>query len=216
MTATQITSAHATSDRLFDPRDLVADPASGTLKNSLGDRTLCLSQEFTRGMHHVLQRKKSGSWNGILQRTGRACGRDLAVKLDSEFALRGAPALAALPLELCLGHLERIFAAQGWGRLTIDLTAAADHGLVVAHLHDGYFPEVLTDGPKFADPFPAGLLQGFFEHISGEQLGCLEIACARRGAAHCTFVVTAEERLAALTPFLGTENADALIARLKA
>lgn len=215
MSAAANQSSVVALDRLFDPRDLTVDAASGTLKNSLGDPMVGLTRECTRAMHHVMLREKSGTWREIMLRTGRSCGRELAAKLDSESALRGAPALAALPLETCLGHLQRAFAAQGWGRLTIDLTAAAEHGLVVAHLEDGYFPEALSDTSDFADPFPAGLLQGFFEHISGEQLGCLEIACVRRGAARCTFVITAAERLAALAPFVGVEGADALLARLK-
>lgn len=203
-------------DRLFDPHAFTADAATGVVTDPAGARVAYASHEFTRAVHHVLLREKSGVWRDVLARTGRACGRDLALGLDRESARLGQPTLGELPLESSMSFLERTFTAHGWGVLKVDLSDAPEHGLVIAHLTHSYFVEVLSDVNDFVDAFPAGLLQGFFEHISGEQLGCLEIACVRRGAPRCTFVITATERLDIVEPLRGRETAEAIIARLKA
>ena len=203
-------------DRLFDPRAFAANATNGTVTDPAGTRIAYASHEFTRALHHVLLKEKPGVWRDALARTGRACGREIALGLDRESARLGQPALAALPLEHCLVFLTRTFAAHGWGLLEIDLADAPEHGLVTAHLTHSYFAEVLSDVNDFVDPFPAGLLQGFFEHLSGEPLGCLEIACVRRDAPRCTFVITATERLELIAPLVGREPAASLIARLKA
>jgi len=203
-------------DRLFDPAAFPADAVTGTATDPTGARIVYASPEFTRSVHHVLLREKPGAWREILSRAGRSCGRELAVSLDRESARLGLPMLGELPLETSMGFLERTFNAQGWGVLKVDLSEAPEHGLVIAYLAHSYFAEVLSEVYDFVDAYPAGLLQGFFEHISGEQLGCLEIACVRRGAPRCTFVITATERLDAVAPLLGRETAETVLARLKA
>lgn len=210
------TTSPADLDRLFDPRAFLADAATGRVTDPIGTRVAYVSREFSRALHHILMKEKSGAWRDTLARSGRVCGREIAEGLDRESARLGLPALGALPLETCLVFLERIFVAHGWGVLRVDLADAPEHGLVTAQLTHSYFAEVLSHVDDFVDPLPAGTLQGFFEHISGEPLGCLEIACVRRGAPQCTFVITASERLDAIAPFLGREPAAAIIARLKA
>ncbi len=187
-----------------------------TWTDRAGGRLGFLGAEQIRGLHRVLSSARPGAWQAAMKPCGVACGRRIAAALDHAVATLGQPALAALPLEACLCLLEHTFTLRGWGRLELDLTEAASHGLVVAHLAHSCFVEILAETDDFVDAVPAGMLQGFFEHISGQTLGCEEIACARRGAARCTFVVTDPGRLARITPHLGRESADALLARLRA
>ena len=201
-------------DRLIDDAPF-APGRDGLVANPAGERVVFAPSGMLLGLHHVIERERSGAWRGTMKASGHAAGRALAVNLDAKLAALGRPALAALPLEASLALLQRHFALQGWGRLALELTDAAAHGLVVARLHQSYFVAVLDAVDDFVDAFPAGLLQGFFEYISGQTLGCEEIACARRGAPHCTFVIIAPERLALVMPRLGRENADAILALLR-
>ena len=209
-------SAPATIDRFFEQRGFSSDANTGVQTDPAGLRVCFAAPEFFRAVHLVLTRKDPASWNSFLARCGRECGRQIATNLDAELARLGQPTLGALPLESCLVFLERTFAAHGWGVLKIDLADAADHGLVIGRLTHSYFAEILRDVDDLVDILPAALLQGFFEYISGEQLGCVEIACVRRGAPHCTFVITAAERLDSISPLIGRETADTILARLKA
>ena len=187
----------------------------GMWSDPTGGRVMFSSAEASRSFQHVMERETTGSWRLVMKATGGACGKKIAANLDRRLTALGKPALAALPLEACLVFIERYFAVHGWGSLKLDLTDAAEHGLVVARLEQSYFVEAVPDGQGFADSLLAGFLQGFFEHISGQTLGCEELECARRGAARCTFVITAPERLAQVTPRVGKDAADALIAQLR-
>lgn len=193
-------------DRLLEP-----DPADARTFTPLA----FASVEMIRGFHHVIERERTGAWRSALKAAGHATGRKFGARLDALLAARSQPALNALPLEACLALLELHLTNLGWGRLQIDLTDAAQYGLVVARLEHSVFVEALADVPDFVDALPAGMLQGFFEHISGQTLGCEEIACVRRGAARCTFVISAPDRLARIMPMIGRENADMLLARLR-
>jgi len=216
MSSPEPASAPFQPDRLFDGRGFASDPATGVVQNPAGDRVVYAPANFTRGLYSILRAEKAGTWPAAFQQGGAATGRRAAVQLDEELTRVGEPALAAMPLETCLTFVEHYCASHGWGVLKLDLADASEHGLVTARLTRSYFVEVLNDADEFVDPLISGILQGFFEHISGQELGCLEIACTRRGAPGCTFIITAPERLAAIAPLLGSADAETIIARLKA
>ena len=188
----------------------------GTLTDPTGARVVFAPPQLINGMRHVLEGENAGAWPAIMKSSGHVCGQKIARHLDARLAELGKPNLAALPLEACLVFIERYFALHGWGKLVLDLAHAAEHGLVIARLEHSYFVEVLAQSGGFADPMLAGMLQGFFEHISGQSLGCEEIACARGPNGACTFVITGAERLAAIAPHVGPETAEMLIARMRA
>ena len=203
-------------DRLFDGRAFGHDAPAGIAETPACERIVFATPSFMRSFHLVLQAEKPGAWSSACARAGTATGRKIATGLDTELARLGEPALAALPLETSLAYIERYFSSHGWGRLQLDLSDAPEHGIVIGRLQQSYFVAALHDVDDFTDPLLAGILQGFFEHVSGQELGCIEIACARRGDPHCTFVITAPERLASIAPLLGSASAETIIDKLKA
>lgn len=208
-------SVSAEFDGLFAARALGRADAAGVLATIGGARMVGLPQNFTHAFRHVLQAEKAGAWPRALSRCGTAQGRKIAEAFDRELSAAGQPALGELPLESCVSLIERHFAAQGWGALKLDLADAATHGLVLARLEHSYFVEALPDADHFTDALLAGLLQGFFEHVSGQQLVCAEIGCARRGQPHCTFVIAAAELLTPVIPLVGRSPPDAILAKLR-
>ncbi|MBI4622310.1 MAG: hypothetical protein HY736_03685 [Verrucomicrobia bacterium] len=203
-------------DRLIAAGRFTQDAAGGVVANPAGARVVCAGPEVLRSLHLVFEKERAGTWTATLKTAGFACGKKIATGLDAELAALGKPALAALPIEACLVFVEHYFAVHGWGRLKVDLADAAEHGVVIARLEQSFFAAALQDPAAFADPLLAGVLQGFFEHISGQTLGCEEIACARRGAPHCIFVITSPERLGTIVSFVGYESAEAILQRLRA
>ena len=188
--------------------------ASGLLYDERGARIVYTTPESLGALHHVLEKESSGTWRHVCKATGVSCGRSLALQVDRELKDLSHPTLSALPLEAAIALLERLFSTLGWGRLTIDLAHAPRHGLVVARLDHSNFAELLPNANDFVDALPAGVLQSFFEHLSGEKLDAEEIVCRSRGAPHCTFVIGAANRIAAIVPHIGTDSAEAIIARL--
>jgi len=192
------------------PPDHLAGP-----DRPFGESPLCVTQAFMHALHHVMQAEKAGLWPRVLTRCGVTHGRSITEALDRELARLGQPMLGELPLEACVAHIEQHFTAHGWGLLTLDLSEAPTHGLVLATLERSFFVEALRDADHFTDGLVAGMLQGFFEHVSGQQLICHEISCARRGAPKCSFVIGAPEQLAPIVPLLGRSNAETILAKLR-
>lgn len=200
-----------------DPRPaFTGNAAAGTLVNAQRDRVGSLPAPLLGALHFVLEKERAGSWRSALTSIGRACGKQLGTAVDTQLAALKQPALATLPLESALGFLVRHFALNAWGILKLDVSAAVSHGIVIAHLEGSWFAAALTDANNYADSFCTGTLVGYFEHISGQTLAGAELACSRRGAAHCTFLLTTQERLTPVLPLIGRETAEAIIARLKA
>lgn len=187
---------------------------SGRFVDSAGAQVVFAGAEALQGWHRVIERERPGAWRVTMHACGQACGKRIATILDAKLAALGKPALATLPLEACLALLERAFTAHGWGRLQVDLTHAAEHGVVVAEIGQSFFVEALPEAEDFVDAMPAGILQGFFEYISGQELACEEIACGGRGAPHCTFVIAPADRLAAVKARIGRDPAEAILAQL--
>jgi predicted hydrocarbon binding protein len=191
-----------------------ASDGTGRWSDATGTRIVFAAPEMIRGLHHVIEREQGGAWRVTMQACGLACGRRVARDLETKLAAAGKPALATLPLEACLALLERTFAAHGLGSLTVDLAPAAEHGLVVARVEHSFWVEALPQPGGFVDAMLGGMLQGFFEHVTGQTLACEEIGCASHGAAHCTFVITAPEKIATITAHLGRESAESILAQL--
>lgn len=197
-----------------------APPASGAtpagiLTNAQGERVSSLPGPLLTALRFVLEKQRAGSWRITHKSVGRACGKQLGTGLDGALSGLKQPALAALPLETSIDFLARSFALHAWGLLTLDITAADSRGVIVARLENSWFVATLTDANEYADPFLTGVLEGYFEHLTGQPLTGAELACKRRGAPHCTFVLTAQERLTPVLPLIGRETADVIIARLK-
>jgi hypothetical protein len=208
-----VLSSHGLDQLLMD-RGLYRDPP-GALFDASGTRVVCFTAQGLRGLHHVLQHERPNAWHDLCKATGITTGRALAAQLDRQLRALGKPNSSALPLDASLALLTRIFSAQGWGQLTMDLTHAAAHGLVMAKLDHSYFAELLPNTNEFVDALPAGVLQSFFEHISRQRLLCEEIACKSRGAPNCVFAIAAVERMTAVLPLISHRSADEIIAQLR-
>ena len=201
--------------RLFDGRGPSLDPAAGIALVPDGSRVVFAAPPFLRATQAVLHAEKPGAWSAIFHAGGVAAGQAFVAAVDRELARLDQPVLTDQTLEACLALAERHFAAQGWGVLTTDLTDAPEHGLVIARLRHSGFVAALGPGGDFADALPAGFLQGFLAHVSGQPLGCLEIGCARTGAPHCTFVITSADRLEPARPSFGRATPEEIITQLK-
>ena len=191
------------------------DTPAGTLVNAQGERVTSLPVALLGALRFVMEKQQSGSWRTVMRTIGRSCGKQIGAGLDAQLTSLKLPGLAALPLETSLDFLRRHFALNAWGILTLDLSAAESRGIVVAQLDHSAFAAALTDANEYADPFVTGVLEGYFEHVSGQMLSGAELACARRGAPHCTFVLATQERLTPVLRLIGRETAGEIITRLK-
>ena len=208
-------NSKAPFDRFPDGRGARLDATAGIALVPDGSRVVFATPPLLRALHAVLTTEAPDAWQNNFLAGGIAAGRAFGVAVDRELATRGQPALTDQPLEICLAICERHFAAQGWGLLACDASLAPEHGIVIARLNLSCVVAALGPGADFVDAMPGGFLQGFLEHVSGQSLGCVEIACARAGAPLCTFVITSADRLESAAPLIGRASPDEIIEKLK-
>ncbi|MCH8475116.1 MAG: hypothetical protein LAT55_07805 [Opitutales bacterium] len=182
-------------DRFFDEQALSYDFIEGTVINPGQTRVIYLSSDIILGIYHALKEETGPAWSLILKNCGRIWGQKVARNLEREMTMLKQVKPADLSALDFTKLLETYFPAHGWGLLQVDLTDAVSHGLVRFTMKNSLFASVLEEETCPVDSMIAGILQGFFIHLTGESLDCLEIGCERQGYRECTFVLTHEERL---------------------
>lgn len=196
--------------------DVPASPFSGIdtvpgprlLTDSSGTRVTGAALDFPRSLRYVFERERPGSWAAIMKSTGRAGGRQLAMR-----GMAGTG--SAPPLGRCLEELRSHFLEYGWGLLSFDVSAAAEHGVVVAHLASSYFSDPDASDLAPAMPLPAGFLLGYFEQVTDQPLAAEEIGIAAGPERATAILISTSEQVARIAPFIGRESAEAILARLR-
>lgn len=195
MTTHQDIIAALDLERFFSPDSCQYDLLEGTITNIGGGRLIHLSADVVLGVHQALVDETGPAWRLILKNCGSIWGHRVAGNLDRDLKLVFQTTPGDLPMNDYVRLIEGYFRAHGWGRLTLGLDHADAHGVITARLDDSLFAEVLTEETGHVDHLVAGMLRGLFEHVSGRELDCLEIACARTGAEACEFVISGRARL---------------------
>lgn len=201
-------------ERLFGHTATFHDLGQGLVTDAADDRQLYVCEDIVRGIHAALHYEAGEAWALILEHCGRIWGERVFRRLGRAVQAQTRRPPEDLPLSDWLAWVEGWFARSGWGRLRFDLDDAVRHGIVRADLDRSLFVAVLDDQDERVDALVAGVLGAVFSNISGQDLGCVEAACARQGAPRCTFLVSARSRIEAITPRV--ENGDSLAAVIDA
>ncbi len=192
--------------RLFSEAHHHFDMREGTVINSAGVRVIYLSSDIIRGIYEALNYEAGEAWKLILENCGYLWGQHMFESLLKEIQLVSQKNLGALPAVEYVRTLEAYFSMHGWGDAKIHLQDAS-FGIVRVTMTHSLFADALNHVDDRVDAMIAGMLRGFFEKISGGQdLGCVETACARRNAApQCEFLISGAQRISRLTHLIEDE-----------
>lgn len=192
--------------RFFNEQTLEYDFVEGTVVNSSKTRMIYLSSDIILGIYKALKEETGPAWTIILKNCGRLWGRKVSGHLTRDMQARWQRRPADLTASQYIQMLEAYFPAHGWGRLRVHLDDATSRGVVRFTMQHSLFARVLEEESIPVDSMVSGILQGFFQELTGQSLDCEEIGCIRQGHAECTFVLTHEERLDKIRPSLEEGN----------
>ena len=202
--------------RFFDELDLSYDLAEGTVFTPAETRVIYLSSDVLLGVYRALKEETGPAWSLILKNCGRLWGRKVASNLEQEMFKKEGKKPSELAAQKYIEMLEAYFPAHGWGRLSAFLDDATTHGLMRFTMRHSLFVHVLEEENCPVDGMIAGILQGFFLHLTDQPLDCVEIGCVRQGYDQCTFVLTHEDRLTDIEDSIESgKNPDDIYATLK-
>lgn len=183
-------------EKFFEEVQVSHDLSEGVAFSPAQTRVIYLSSDIILGIYRALKEETGPAWSLILKNCGRLWGRKVAKNLENEMQVQVGMAPHALTAEKYVQLLEAYFPAHGWGRLSVDLSDAPQHGLIRFTMRNSLFVDVLDEETVPVDGMISGILQGFFHSLVEHPLDCIEVGCARQGFDHCSFILTHEDRLA--------------------
>ncbi|OUD14172.1 hypothetical protein [Thioflexithrix psekupsensis] len=188
---------------LFEPAAYRFDLREGTVRAPTEVRLIYLSTDIIRGIYEALHYEAGEAWHVILKNAGYLWGKRLALSLEQEVKIMGLPPLVQMPVEQYIFLIEQYFNRHGWGVMQILLDDAPRYGIVRAVMTHSLFASALNHVEDRVDAMIAGMLRGVFESISGQELDCIEIVCARQSAAPaCQFLISSQERILNIEPLV--------------
>lgn len=174
---------------------LKTDVPKGVTRNRMGTRIVSLSEDFLRGLRRALGDECGPAADTVLKSCGRRLGGLVAKRVERELSEFYGQPLQEFSTALFLGCLTEMFSQHGWGRLDVDLSRA-EEGLLIADLNGAIMAGLVQQADVPVDALMAGLLGGFFAHLTGQDLDCVQTACQACGAATSRFVIGLRQRLA--------------------
>lgn len=185
-------------NQFFEEVEVSYDLSEGVAFSPAQTRVVYLSSDIILGIYRALKEETGPAWALILKNCGRIWGRKVAQNLEKEMQVQLGMGPQALTADKYAQLLEAYFPAHGWGRMSVDLNNAPEHGFVRFTMRNSLFVDILEEETVPVDGMISGILQGFFHYLVDQPLDCLEVGCARQGFDHCSFVLTLEDRLAPL------------------
>jgi predicted hydrocarbon binding protein len=185
-------------ERLLSKSNYHFDLVEGTVFNQAGVRVIYLSTDLIRGIYEAVHFEAGEAWSVILKNCGYLWGKRIFDTLQKEVELAISQPLGKLAVPSFVNLVENYFAQYGWGKMTIHLQDAPQYGIVRVTMTHSLFVSALTNLEECVDGMIAGMLRGLFERISGQSLDCMEIACARRDAEPCVFLISAPKRISGI------------------
>ena len=183
---------------LFERADyLQTSLYDGVLRTLEDHRVLALPEELLQGLHRALAREIGRAWSVVAYR----CGKKWGARSMERWRAQWRDHQGVDPLEAHFvvfeAWLERLFAHQGWGALSLDFSRERD-GLMLVEMGESVLVRVLED---FEDDertcaLFAGIFAALFTELVGRELESLELTCAHAGEAErCRFAVGTPARI---------------------
>jgi len=180
---------------------LHTDPAKGVTRNRLGTRIVALSEDFLNGFRRAITDECGPAAETVFRSIGRRWGVLFAKRFEKEMTEFYGKPLREFMLALFQACLVELFSHHGWGKVSLDLSRH-DQGLILVDLQNAIFAGLVKQSNQPVDGMMAGILGGFFSHLSGQELHCVQTACQACGASNSKFIIGLAARLAPVPSWL--------------
>jgi predicted hydrocarbon binding protein len=167
------------------------DAGEGALRLPNGRRVIALAAPLLQHLHAALHETLGETAREVLYRIGYEWALQdmlrLHQRLKNEF-VTGDFDFWRLDPKLAINAWWSPFRLNGWGALTLELSALA-RGLAFVELHDSAVALAMTDAKQPACHLYAGLFAGAMSFFTRAERHAVEIECRAMHAERCRFVV---------------------------
>ncbi len=173
---------------------LRTDVVRGVARNRMGTRMVSLTCDFLLGFRRALEDECGPAASTVLASCGRKWGVLLAKRFAKEMGEFYQQPLQEMSLPMLQGCLVEMFSQNGFGKLRLDLDRH-DRGLILVEVGNAFMADVVEQADRPVDTLLAGILAGFFSHLSGQNLDCVQTDCQACGADASRFIIALAERM---------------------
>ncbi len=171
------------------------DVPSGVTRNRAGTRMIALTADFLLGLRRAIVDECGPAAETVFKSCGRKWGVLFGKRFDKEMSEYYGQPLRDFQMSMFNACLVEAFSHNGFGKLTLDWSQQ-HQGLILIELREAIMASLVKQAERPADAMVAGILGGFFSHITGEDLDGVQTACPMRGGDTSRFIVGLKERLA--------------------
>lgn len=178
------------------------DLYEGTVVDPSDTRTIFLASDILRGIHAALSYEAGDAWRIVLYRCGFLWGQKTLRYLVRQSQDVFGAKFEQISVDAFLGNLAAFMNSNGWGVLSYDLSRATTHGVLRLELRKSIFSDALEHLRERVDYLVAGMFAALFSDLARTDLGCVEVCSVLTGAPTSVFLLSARERITALTDAL--------------
>lgn len=177
------------------------DVAKGVTRTPTGQRICTLPSEFLLGFRDALIYECGKAYRKVMKAAGKKWGVRFAARFEKDVSAAYQAKLRDLPAGLVHTCLADAFAANGLGRLEIDLSLC-DSGIVIADVRDPMMPSLVREADRPVDLLTAGMLGSVFAHLIGESVDAIQTECPSLGADRSRFVIARADAILTAEEFV--------------
>jgi len=210
-----LTSAPHLPGNYFSPHLYVqSDLELGILENRRGERLLAVPDSLIRGLYIALDEETGKAARLVLFNCGCWWGKNLYARFCDEVTDYYHKAVADMEMIEFLQCLQQFWETHGWGKLALDRSYYRQ-GFLLMDIWNSPFVEQAPNWKRPVCFVEAGILQAFFQQLTGRDLHCLQIACESQGAECNRFILGLSERLQAVEAWVDEGlDAETIMTRL--
>jgi predicted hydrocarbon binding protein len=170
------------------------EPATGVVYDWNGLRNIFTSEDFIIGLQQGLEEEVGDASAAVMYTIGCEWGHQDAEFFAQWFEKDYGRSIRQANLPFLLETWWWPFTSQGWGRWQVDMSDRKQ-GYMFISIYDSAVARSLGDVGKPVCHLYAGLFSGFFTHLVGKELDCIEIQCYSMGENYCKFLLGGKNRI---------------------
>jgi predicted hydrocarbon binding protein len=189
---------------------LTSNASTGEIRTKRDARAVVLTAESFLALADAVRDRLGDEVGDVLYRAGHAWGRQRFSEFAQDIGQAGDVLyhLRNMGVEQFKDLFNDLLICGGWGTFTIE----ERHEVVLVHVHNSAFHEMVSSTDRRYTDFFAGFLAGFFSDLIGVKLDAVQVGGFGDAQEPCTFLLADEAIIAAVRRWLdgGKSTADVL------
>ena len=169
---------------------LTSNAATGEIRTQRDARAVILTAESFLALADAFRERLGDEVSAVLYRAGHAWGQHRFEEFADAASRSGEVLyhLRNMGLEQFKGGFNDVLVCGGWGTFNIE----ERHEVVLVHVHNSAFHEMVSSSDRRYTDFFAGFLAGFFSELIGVKLDAVQAAGFGEAQEPCSFLLADE------------------------